>query len=55
MPTPKATGTQGINRPAPASAAIHSRSFSTSDDHALKPDGAMPLTPAALRGGQVPA
>ena len=53
MPAPKAMGTQGSKRPAPASAATHSRSFAASDGQVLKPDGAM--RPAASRGGHVPA
>jgi hypothetical protein len=55
MPVPKATGTHGNNRPAPASARIHARSLSMKDDHAPKPDGAKPPACAAVRGGQVPA
>src|ERR1700716_2219458 len=54
MPVPNATGTQGSNRPAPASARIQVRSFSANDDHA-KPDGAKPPARAASRGGHVPA
>jgi hypothetical protein len=34
MPAPKAIGTYGISRPAPASAAIHSRNFAVSAGHA---------------------
>jgi hypothetical protein len=55
MPVPKATGTHGNSRPAPASARIHARSFSMKDDHAPKPDGAKPPACVAVRGGQVPA
>ena len=55
MPMPNATGTQGSNRPAPASAAIHVRNFPIKDDQASKPDGAMPPARTASRGGQVPA
>src|SRR5664279_3688813 len=55
MPVPKATGTQGNSRPAPASARIHSRSFAAKDGQAPKPDGAKPPACAAPRGGQVPA
>jgi hypothetical protein len=55
MPAPKATGTHGISRPAPASAAIHSRSFAASEDQVPKPVGAKPPACAAPGCGQVPA
>src|SRR5437660_6084650 len=55
MPRPKATGTQGSNRPAPASARTQLRRVSTSGDQALRPDGANGPACAAPRGGQVPA
>src|SRR6187399_1364547 len=55
MPVPKATGTQGSRRPAPASARIQTRNLSMSDGHAAKPDGTRPPACAAPRGGQVPA
>ena len=52
---PKATGTHGNSRPAPASARTHSRKVSTNDDQARKPDGANGPACVAPRGGQVPA
>jgi hypothetical protein len=49
-------GTQGNNRPAPASALTHWPSVAMSEGHhAVKPDGAKPPARAASRGGQVPA
>src|SRR5665213_2788575 len=55
MPMPKAIGTHGSSRPAPASAATHSRRRAANDGHAVNPDGAKPPACAAPRGGQVPA
>src|SRR6266700_6810807 len=55
MPVPKAMGTQGSNRPAPASARTQFRRISTKGDQALRPEGANPGACAAPRGGQVPA
>src|SRR5260370_19278397 len=55
MPVPKATGTQGSNRPAPASARTQFRRISTKGAQALRPDAANPGACAAPRGGQVPA
>src|SRR5882672_1907994 len=55
MPVPKATGTQGSNRPAPASARTHSRSFATSGVQAPRPAGTKPPAGADARGGHVPA
>ncbi|XIA68028.1 hypothetical protein ACFIOY_27290 [Bradyrhizobium sp. TZ2] len=55
MPVPNATGTQGSNRPAPASARAHCRKISMSGGQKAGREGAKPPTGAAARGGQVPA
>jgi hypothetical protein len=55
MPVPNATGTQGSNRPAPASARAHWPNVSISGGQKAGRDGARPPMGAAVRGGQVPA
>jgi hypothetical protein len=55
MPEPKATGTQGNSRPAPASARAHARKVSISGGQNAGRDGARPPTGTAVRGGHVPA
>ena len=55
MPVPNATGTQGSNRPAPASARAHARNVSINGGQKAERDGARPPAGAAARGGQVPA
>src|ERR1700730_17077158 len=55
MPVPKATGTHGNSRPAPASARAQLRKVSMKGDQAESPDGASGPACTAPRGGQVPA
>src|ERR1700738_3898891 len=55
MPVPKATGTHGNSRPAPASARAQLRKVSMKGDKAESPDGASGPACTAPRGGQVPA
>jgi hypothetical protein len=55
MPAPKAMGTQGSNRPAPASARAHWRKVSTTGGQKAGREGTKPPAGAAARGGQVPA